>query len=215
VLLHPSPISGAMLVPLATALARTRPVVVFDSPGYGDSTPLPGEPGIADFARAVAAGIDSLELGEIDLYGANTGACIAAETALADPSRIHALVLDNPPIFDDELRQELVERLCPPFVIRDDGLQLVAAWSFIRDHAMWFPPYRRDPEHVRPGSRRRARSCRVQRSGNGLRRRRPMRRRWQLSSMRANEPTGTRALRSWDGHHTAAGATRRRISAAR
>ena len=151
VLLHPSPISGAMLVPLATALARTRPVVIFDSPGYGDSTPLPGEPAIADFARALAAGIDSLELGEIDLYGANTGACIAAEIALADPSRIHALVLDNPPIFDDELRRELVERLCPPFVIRDDGLQLVAAWSFIRDHAMWFPPYRRDPEHVRPG----------------------------------------------------------------
>lgn len=151
VLLHPSPISGAMLVPLATELARGRPVVVFDSPGYGDSTPLPGEPAIADFARAIAAGIDSLDLGQIDLYGANTGACIAAEIAIADPSRIHALVLDNPPIFDDEQRRELVERLTPPFVIRDDGLQLVAAWSFIRDHAMWFPPYRRDPEHVRPG----------------------------------------------------------------
>lgn len=151
VLLHPSPISGAMLVPLAAALAHTRPVVVFDTPGYGDSTPLPGEPAIADFARAIAEGVDSLDLGGIDLYGANTGACIAAEIALADPSRIHALLLDNPPIFDDELRRELVERLCPPFVIRDDGLQLVAAWSFIRDHAMWFPPYRRDPEHARPG----------------------------------------------------------------
>jgi len=151
VLLHPSPFSGALLEPLARELARTREVLVVDTPGYGESTPIGRPPTIADFAAAIAEGLDRLGIARYDLHGSNTGACTAAEIAIAHPDRVRRLVLDNPPLFDDETRAELRERLAPATEIRDDGLQLVAAWAFARDHSMWFPPYRREPEFARPG----------------------------------------------------------------
>ena len=59
VMLHSNPVSSRSLEPLMTRLAVDRLVVAPDTPGLGDSTPLPmATPEISDFARPVAAAID-------------------------------------------------------------------------------------------------------------------------------------------------------------
>jgi pimeloyl-ACP methyl ester carboxylesterase len=152
VMLQPSPFSGAILAPLAAELARTRPVLLLDTPGYGDSDRLPDveEPSIGDFADGILGALDCLE--EFDLYGTLTGSAIAAEIALRAPGRVRSLVLETPPLFDRELRRELYEQMTPvmPEPSGDGGL-FVWAWGFARDHAMWFPHYRKSPEFARPG----------------------------------------------------------------
>lgn len=151
VLLHPSPFSGAVLEPLARELARTRPVLLVDTPGYGDSDRLAQEePTLGDFANELLGALDDLE--EFDVYGGLTGSGIAVEIALRASGRVRRLVLDTPPLFPVELRAELYERLTPPMPApSDDGALFAWAWNFTRDHLMWFPNYRKTPEFARGG----------------------------------------------------------------
>lgn len=150
VLLHPSPFSGALLVPLAQELARTRPVLLVDTPGLGDSTKLGAfDPEIGDYADAILAGLRGL--GELDLVGILTGSAIAAEMSLRATALVRTLVLDSVPVFPKEVREELRRELLPePPEPSEDGAQLRWAWGIARDYHLWFPHHRHDPAHMRP-----------------------------------------------------------------
>jgi pimeloyl-ACP methyl ester carboxylesterase len=155
VLLHPSPVSAAVLEPLLEELAATRPVIALDTLGNGDSdrpaAEFPAEPWIGDFAPVVAEAIDSLELGEVDVYGAHTGAKIAVETALLLGDRVRNVILDAFGFFDDGTAQEIVANF-QDFSPRWDGTHLLAVWARANDASLWFPWFRRDPAHARAGA---------------------------------------------------------------
>mgnify|MGYP001544958043 CR=1 FL=1 len=92
VMLHPSPLSSAAVLPMANALAEHFTVVALDTPGYGRSDPMPdrGET-LRDYAVYLAATLDALGLQRVCLYGAATGAQLAVATRdscvhLCDPS---------------------------------------------------------------------------------------------------------------------------------
>ena len=102
-----------------------------DTPGYGQSDPVPGAPTIAAFAKAVASVMDHLGLAEAAILGHHTGASIAAELAVREPERIRRVILNGPPLFTPEERREYqaalaqAERVVP----REDGQHLLAAWE--------------------------------------------------------------------------------------
>jgi len=146
VLLHESPLSSLAYEPLMRCLGERFTAIALDTPGYGNSDPLPAaSPSISDYADALAQTLDALGVPRCGLYGAHTGACIALELALRAPDRVAALVLDGLLLATEPERRELLARYCPALEPEIDGSHLVAAWAMRRDMHVFFPWYDRRP----------------------------------------------------------------------
>ena len=123
-------------------------LVAPDTLGNGDSAP-PGidHPDIAYFADSMRRMIDRLALDRVDLYGSHTGARIACEFAAAFPDRVRRIVLDGIVEYDDDMRNAILENYAPRIEPDEFGRQFVWAFNFVRDQALHFPWFMRDPEH--------------------------------------------------------------------
>jgi pimeloyl-ACP methyl ester carboxylesterase len=85
------------MLPLIRALAGSRRVIALDLPGFGESVkPLRNRYDAAEFATAVVAVLDALDLPEVDLLGHSLGGRIALEVALREPDRVRRLILMTP-----------------------------------------------------------------------------------------------------------------------
>lgn len=152
-LLHASPSSSRSTAPLAEALAFTgRTVIAPDTLGNGDS-PLPAldDPDIAYYADSMVRMMDALGYDTFVPYGAHTGARIACELAAAYPARVKAAVLDGIKEYDEETRARIIANYAPTPEPDNHGTHLVWAFHFVRDQALYFPHFERDPEHRLPG----------------------------------------------------------------
>lgn len=148
VMLHASPFSALALAPLVARLGASRPVIAPDTPGNGDSDPLPmAEPTIADFAAALEQLLDALGLEAVDLYGAHTGARIATEFALTRPARVRRLVLDGFGLYTPAALAEILATYAPEVAPDDQARHLLWAWHFVRDQHLFFPWFKRDAGH--------------------------------------------------------------------
>ena len=96
VLLHGLGGNAAMWRRQYSALSDRFRVIGWDMPGYGGSDPLPGTPGPADYAGALAALLDTVGADEAGLVGQSVAALIAASFARAFPARTRAVVLAHP-----------------------------------------------------------------------------------------------------------------------
>ncbi len=139
-------------MPLMKALGDDLALYAFDTPCNGHScAPAVKAPTMADFADMIARGGDLLRLERPALYGTHTGAHIAIEWALARPSGVRALVLDGVALLDKATRAEFLECYAPKQKPGENGQQFHWAWNFIRDQMLFFPHYKKDTGHVRPG----------------------------------------------------------------
>jgi pimeloyl-ACP methyl ester carboxylesterase len=150
-LLHASPGSSANLVPLIEALqasGRGPFLIAPDTPGNGDSAPLAEPaPQIADYADALVRLMDALGIDRASLYGAHTGARIAVEAGVRHPDRVSAVIVDGIGEYEGPLKDELIAYYAPEVRPDDYGSHLLWAFHFVRDQALHFPHYARDPEH--------------------------------------------------------------------
>jgi pimeloyl-ACP methyl ester carboxylesterase len=143
VMIHESPLSSAALVALASSLVDRFTVIALDTPGYGNSDPLPSpaQPEVADYAEATAETLAALNVEHCVLYGALTGGAIALELARSRPDVVGALTLDFLPWFPAEQRAFFLENYLPLFPTRADGGHLTTLWARFRDqyaHLPWF-----------------------------------------------------------------------------
>lgn len=147
VLLHASPGSSRQLVPLIEQLAGGRPILAPDTAGFGDSShhPLP-TPAASDFADTTLAALDTLGITEFDLYGSHTGACIAAEIAIARPEKVAHLVLDGVGLFEGAFLDSVLANYAPRFTPDLDGAYLARAFQFLRDQCSFWPWFNRTRE---------------------------------------------------------------------
>ena len=151
VLLHPSPASSWFVQGLMIELRKagcSAALIAPDTLGNGDSAP-PGidHPDIAYFADSMRRMIDRLALDRVDLYGSHTGARIACEFAAAFPDRVRRVVLDGIIEYDDDMRNAILKNYAPRIEPDEFGRQFVWAFNFVRDQALHFPWFMRDPEH--------------------------------------------------------------------
>jgi pimeloyl-ACP methyl ester carboxylesterase len=105
VLLHQTPRSWDEyrdVLPLLTAGGYAP--VAFDTPGFGASDALDGEPTIERWAAAVHEGLDALGIERAAVVGHHTGGVIAVEVAAQRPQRVTALVLSSTPLTDAAYR---------------------------------------------------------------------------------------------------------------
>ena len=97
VLLHGIGSGAASWVQQFEALGKTRRVLAWDAPGYGESSPVaPVSPCPADYADILGAWLDALGIARCVLIGHSLGAIMAGAWAAAQPSRVMGLLLLSP-----------------------------------------------------------------------------------------------------------------------
>lgn len=145
VMIHQSPGSSKQLEPLMAALARLgRPSLAPDTPGNGDSEPLPlDQPEIPDLARAAFAALDTWTGGAFHLYGSHTGASIAMEIALARPDRVRSLTIDGMGLYSAGQQSEVLERYARVILPDAEATHIMKVWHFCRDQFLFWPYYNR------------------------------------------------------------------------
>jgi pimeloyl-ACP methyl ester carboxylesterase len=134
-LLHQTPRSMDEFAEVLPLLARERRVVAMDTPGYGDSDRVPGQPTVEDYARAAVQVLDQLGASRVIPVGHHTGAVIAVELAAACPSRVERAVLSGPVYTDAAGRAELVKFFKQWHVV-PDGSHLIEKWRKFHE---WLP----------------------------------------------------------------------------
>jgi pimeloyl-ACP methyl ester carboxylesterase len=150
VMLHASPASSKMLLPLLLRFGLSRPVIALDTLGNGDSAaPLHADPDVAYFADAHLRALTALGVAEFDLYGSHTGGCIACEIAIREPARVKSMILDGMSLYSNEERLDMLKNYAPAITPDLNGSHLNWVWHFVRDNYLFWPWYRRDASHVR------------------------------------------------------------------
>jgi pimeloyl-ACP methyl ester carboxylesterase len=140
VMLHPSPLSSAVLVPMATEFAHHFRVYALDTPGYGLSDGLNAPPQSLDaYLPLLARTLDCLGLGRVCLYGAATGAQIAIEFSKRYPERVALLVADTAGHIDAEECEQILADYFPDVTPRTDGAHLATYWHMARELNVFFP----------------------------------------------------------------------------
>ena len=140
VLLHPSPMSGLAMVPIAKALSDQYQTFCFDTPGYGQSEALahPAQ-SLDDYVNALLAGWDALGIARCALIGAATGAQIAIEISKRFPERVSLLIADSACHFSDLERERILRGYFPDLTPTDHAGHLALAWQMSRDLFLAFP----------------------------------------------------------------------------
>jgi pimeloyl-ACP methyl ester carboxylesterase len=150
--LHASPGSSKQLAGMITDFAEKYHVIAPDTPGNGDSDPLPNDlPEIPDLAAAILEFMDAVGLERVGVYGSHTGACIAAELSILAPGRITGIIPDGVLTLTDEKLQDYLASYAHPFEADHDGSYLLKTFMFCRDQYVFFPWYERSAEAQRKG----------------------------------------------------------------
>jgi len=149
-LMHQTPQSSQTLEPLMRLLAPYCTAIAVDTPGFGQSEPLPqADWSMAMLADRMAMFLDALGIVQVSVAGQHTGAAIAAELARRHPQRVRALALDGLPLFNAAEQDSILPHQLYRFVPQPDGTHLMWAWSRFRDGWMFFPWSQRDLAHRR------------------------------------------------------------------
>lgn len=140
VMLHDSPRSSLQHVPSIEWLGEHFTVLALDTPGCGNSTPLPlADPGIPDFAAALATTLDALGVERCALYGCHTSATIALRFAADHPGRAILTILDGLALPGERVTPEFLERAFPEFEPVADGSHLAGLWAHVLDSHRYDP----------------------------------------------------------------------------
>ncbi len=122
VMLHESPRSSEALLPLMAYRPIHLTMLALDTPGCGNSEPLPHpQPEAADYADFLAETLQALGIERAVLYGTHTGAAIAMALAVRHPQRVARLVIDGIGVFNAAERAEILSAYLPRFVPAIDG----------------------------------------------------------------------------------------------
>ncbi len=151
-LLHPSPLSSAALLPQLQILAPLARCIAWDTPGYGASDPLPQswqQDSLTPYVAAVSGFLDALGLDQALIYGSATGAQIAIEFSKTHPERCSGLLLENVALFSEEECAQIVDGYFPDLTPRADGGHLADLWNMARRSTRYFPWNADDGEATR------------------------------------------------------------------
>jgi pimeloyl-ACP methyl ester carboxylesterase len=134
-LLHQTPRSVDEFAEVLPILAADRRVIAMDTPGYGCSDRVPGQPTVADYAAAARDVLDALGVARVVVVGHHTGAVIAVEMAASWPERVERVVLSGPVYTDPAGRAELLQWF-RQWTVQPDGSHLLDKWQKM---SRWLP----------------------------------------------------------------------------
>lgn len=152
VLLHDSPRSSVLHLPLLESLSGACTLFALDTPGYGMSDPLPPDPRpeLDDFGDALAATLEALGLEQPTVYAFHTSSKIALSCAVRHPGRVGRLVIDGLSLPAEPVPEPFIAAYMSPFEPDPDGAYLAKQWTKIRDLHRFFPWFQRQSAHRIP-----------------------------------------------------------------
>ncbi|HEU4653025.1 MAG TPA: alpha/beta fold hydrolase [Steroidobacteraceae bacterium] len=127
VCLHHAGGSARLFGPILRELGHDRSIYAPDLPGHGTSDAPNGKFSVADIAGSVMDFLDSLRLRQVDVFGYQFGAQVAAELAIARPQQVRRVMLWGVPTYS---AQDRVSLLQPPAPLgsREDGSDVAEEW---------------------------------------------------------------------------------------
>jgi pimeloyl-ACP methyl ester carboxylesterase len=138
-MVHQSPRSSAEYEPLMREWGAHFTCIAPDSPGFGQSDPLPGSPEIGDFADAIVRFLDAAGLEQVGAYGFHSGGIILVSALRRHPERFTALAVGGYAIWTEEERRIFSDRYLPPFQPSAYGEHLTWLWNRILEQSWFFP----------------------------------------------------------------------------
>jgi len=146
VLLHDSPRSSVLHLPLLREFSDEFAVYALDTPGYGQSDPLPEDPvpKIDDFGDALAGAMRVLGLDGAVVYAYHTSSKIALSCAVRHPGLIGHLVVDGISLPSEQVPEDFISAYMSPFDIDAEGAYIGRQWTKVRDLHRFFPWFRRE-----------------------------------------------------------------------
>jgi pimeloyl-ACP methyl ester carboxylesterase len=148
-LAHQSPRSSAEYESLIRQWAEHFTCIAPDTPGFGQSDPLPiDDPTIDDFADAMLGFLDAVGLGRVGGYGFHSGGIILVTALRKQPQRFSALAIGGYAIWTPQEMAAFSQSYLPPFRPSAYGEHLIWLWNRILEQTWFFPWY-----DVRPGAR--------------------------------------------------------------
>ena len=142
VMVHQSPRSSAELQSLMERWGQHFTCIAPDTPGFGQSDPLPHagrEPDIDDFADAFAAFVEALGLTDTAVYGVHSGAVIAVAALKRHPRLFRCLAANGYAIWTREEMVVFGEAYLPEFHPSPYGEHLTWLWNRILEQTWFFP----------------------------------------------------------------------------
>jgi pimeloyl-ACP methyl ester carboxylesterase len=145
-LVHQSPKNSAEFAGLMARWSRHFTCIAPDTPGFGQSQALPGEPEIGDFADALLATMEALNLRRASAYGFHSGAVILMEALQRDPQRFSGVALGGYAVWTPEETALFGSRYLPPFQPQPFGEHLAWLWNRMLEQSWFFPWFATDQQ---------------------------------------------------------------------
>jgi pimeloyl-ACP methyl ester carboxylesterase len=117
-----------------------------DTPGFGQSDPLPGEPEIGEFADAILEFLDAMGIPKVAAYGFHSGGIILVSAVRRAPARFTALAVGGYAVWTEEERHLFGAHYLPPFRPTAYGEHLTWLWNRILEQTWFFPWFDVRPE---------------------------------------------------------------------
>ena len=144
VLLHDSPRSSVLHAHNVEWLGEEFTVLALDTPGYGNSTPLPiDEPDIAAFSRALSDTLTALGIERCAIYGFHSSSKIALQFAVDHPERVALAVLDGLSLPAQAPGEDYLRTYLLPFTPTIEGDYIARQWSKLLDFHRYYPWFSR------------------------------------------------------------------------
>lgn len=138
-MVHQSPRSSAEYEPLMIQWGEHFTCIAPDTPGFGQSDPLPGEPTIDDFAEAIVGFMDAAGLDKVAAYGFHSGGIILVNALKRYAKRFSAVAIGGYAIWTEEERRIFGESYLPPFRLTEYGEHLTWLWNRMLEQSWFFP----------------------------------------------------------------------------
>ncbi|WP_017671798.1 alpha/beta fold hydrolase [Blastomonas sp. AAP53] len=138
-MIHQSPRNSGEYAPLMERWAAHFTCIAPDTPGFGQSDPLPGEPEIDDFADALVATMDALGLTPCPAYGFHSGGIILVTALKRHPQRFTGLAIGGYAIWTPQEMALFGQSYLPPFEPAAYGEHLVWLWNRMMEQSWFFP----------------------------------------------------------------------------
>lgn len=130
--LHQSPKSSREYADFMTAASDDRIIVALDSPGQGESALPPADPPvrIQDYARLLWQAVETLDLGQVDLFGNHTGAKVAVEMAHQKPASVRKIIMMSALVLTPEEQKDFEDQF-QPIPLDEEGTRFKHIWEQI------------------------------------------------------------------------------------
>lgn len=138
-MVHQSPRNSGEYIPVMMGWADHFTCIAPDTPGFGQSDPLAGDPDINAFADALIATMDALGLPVCPAYGFHSGGIILVTALKRHPQRFAGLAVGGYAIWTPQEMAIFGQSYLPPFQPSAYGEHLVWLWNRILEQSWFFP----------------------------------------------------------------------------